>query len=75
MTKVTVIQTNSYETPIVEQAIIDLLAYLSGMSQFIQPGDRVLVKPEYAGSGEKGFCVTTRPQVATDCFFLNNFQK
>jgi len=35
MTKIAVIQTNSYETQIVGQAVIDLLAYLGGMSQFI----------------------------------------
>lgn len=45
MTKVSVIKANSSDPHIVGQAITELLAHLGGMSQFIQPGDRVLVKP------------------------------
>ena len=48
MTKVSVIKT-------------ELLAHLGGMSQFIQPGDRVLVKPNMLEAVEKGLCVTTHP--------------
>lgn len=43
MTKVAAAKANSYDQHIVGQAMTDLLAHLGGISQFIQPGDRVLV--------------------------------
>lgn len=61
MTKVAVAKANSYETQIVEQAMEELLAHLGGMSQYIQPGDRVLVKPNMLEGVDKGLSVTTHP--------------
>lgn len=63
MTKVAVVQANSYDTQIVEQAMTELLAHLGGMSQFIQPGDRVLVKPNMLEGVDKGLAVNTHPLV------------
>ncbi|SEP14098.1 DUF362 domain-containing protein [Propionispora vibrioides] len=63
MTKVAAVKADSYDPQIVGQAITDLLAHLGGMSQFIQPGDRVLVKPNMLEAVEKGLCVTTHPEV------------
>ncbi|WP_312561460.1 hypothetical protein [Anaerospora sp.] len=63
MTKVAAIKADSYDPQIVQQAISDVLAHLGGMSQFIQPGDRVLVKPNMLEAVEKGLCVTTDPLI------------
>ncbi|WP_312561451.1 DUF362 domain-containing protein [Anaerospora sp.] len=63
MTKVAAVKADSYDPQIVGQAISDLLAHLGGISQFIQPGERVLVKPNMLEAVEKGLCVTTDPEV------------
>ena len=63
MTKVAVVQANSYDPHIVEQAMTELLAHLGGMSKYIQPGDRVLVKPNMLEGVDKGKHVTTHPEV------------
>jgi len=63
MTKVAAIKADSYDPQIVEQAITELLAHLGGISQFIQPGDRVLVKPNMLEGVDKGKHVTTHPEV------------
>ena len=44
MTKVAAVKADSYDQQTVGQAITDLLAHLGGISQFIQPGDRILEK-------------------------------
>ncbi|SMD13247.1 hypothetical protein [Sporomusa malonica] len=61
MTKVAVVKSDSYDTQIVEQAITELLAHLGGMSKYIQPGARVLVKPNMLEGVDEGKCVTTHP--------------
>lgn len=63
MTKVAVVKANSYDTKVVDQAMQELLAHLGGMSQFIQPGDRVLVKPNMLEAADKVFGITTHPEV------------
>ncbi|TCL38082.1 uncharacterized protein DUF362 [Anaerospora hongkongensis] len=63
MTKVAAVKADSYDPHIVGQAISDLLTHLGGMSQFVNPGDRVLVKPNMLEAVEKGLCVTTHPEV------------
>lgn len=68
MTKVAAVKADSYDPQVVQQAITDLLAHLGGISQFIQPGDRVLVKPNMLEAVEKGLCVTTDPWVVTGYF-------
>ncbi|MEG6585434.1 hypothetical protein [Dendrosporobacter sp. 1207_IL3150] len=61
MTKVAVVQANSYDPQVVEQAMTELLAHLGGMSKYIQPGERVLVKPNMLEGVDKGLSVTTHP--------------
>lgn len=61
MSRVAVVQANSYDAQIVEQAMIELLAHLGGMSQYINPGERVLVKPNMLEGVDKGLSVTTHP--------------
>jgi len=63
MTKVAAVKADSYDPHIVQGAITEMLAHLGGISQFIQPGDRVLVKPNMLEAVEKGLCVTTHPEV------------
>lgn len=63
MTKIAAVQANSYDTQIVEQAMQELLDHLGGISQYIQTGDRVLVKPNMLEGVDKGLSVTTHPEV------------
>jgi len=63
MTKVAVVKADSYDTQIVEQAMNELLAELGGMSQFVQPGDRVLVKPNMLEGLLPEKAATTHPEV------------
>ncbi|WP_371372745.1 DUF362 domain-containing protein [Sporomusa aerivorans] len=63
MTKVAVVKTDSYDTHIVEQAMTELLDELGGISRFIQPGDRVLLKPNMLEGVDKDKAVTTHPEV------------
>ena len=63
MTKVAVVKADSYDQQTVEQAMQELLAHLGGMSRFIQPGDRVLVKPNMLEGVDKDKAVTTHPRV------------
>lgn len=57
MTKVAAVQANFYDQQVVEQAMVEIVAEFGGMSQFVQPGDRVLVKPNMLEAVEKGLCV------------------
>lgn len=43
MQKVPVVKADSYDQQVIDQAMQELL--LGGIAKFIQPGDRVLVKP------------------------------
>ena len=63
MTKVAVVQADSYDTHIVEQAIADLLAHLGGIEKYINPGEQVLVKPNMLEGVDKDKAVTTHPEV------------
>lgn len=63
MTKVAVVKAESYDQQVVEQAMSELLDHFGGMSQFVQPGDRVLVKPNMLEGVDKCHCVTTHPEV------------
>ncbi|MEG6585412.1 DUF362 domain-containing protein [Dendrosporobacter sp. 1207_IL3150] len=63
MRKVAVVKANSYDTQIVEQAMTELLTHLGGMSKYIKPGERVLVKPNMLEGVDKGLSVTTHPEV------------
>ncbi|SDE00568.1 hypothetical protein [Sporomusa acidovorans] len=61
MTKVAVVKADSYDPQVVEQAMAEIMTEFGGMSQFVQPGDRVLVKPNLLEGVDKGKCVTTHP--------------
>nr|WP_092067155.1 hypothetical protein [Dendrosporobacter quercicolus]NSL46436.1 hypothetical protein [Dendrosporobacter quercicolus DSM 1736]SDL50301.1 hypothetical protein SAMN04488502_10168 [Dendrosporobacter quercicolus] len=74
MTKVAVVKADSYDTQVVEQAMAEILAEFGGMAQFIQPGDRVLVKPNMLEGVDKGKHVTTHPWVVTELPLIRNLQ-
>ncbi|CUH96003.1 hypothetical protein P22_2091 [Propionispora sp. 2/2-37] len=63
MTKVAIVKADSYDQQVVEKAMQELLAEFGGMAQFVQPGDRVLVKPNMLEGVDKGKHVTTHPEV------------
>lgn len=52
-----------YDPGPVEAALADVLAPLGGMTAFVRPGDRVLVKPNLLASREPEKAVTTHPAV------------
>ncbi|WP_448570281.1 DUF362 domain-containing protein [Trichothermofontia sp.] len=63
MTAVSLLRADSYDLPALRAAIEALLAPLGGMGAFVQPGDRVLLKPNLlTGSRPTAECVT-RPEV------------
>jgi uncharacterized protein (DUF362 family) len=61
MQKVAVVKADSYDTQVVDQAMQELLTHLGGMSQFVQHGDRVLVKPNMLEAADKASGITTHP--------------
>lgn len=63
MIKVAVVKADSYDTQVVEQAMTELLDHLGGISQYIQSGERVLVKPNMLEGVDKSLSVTTHPEV------------
>lgn len=63
MQKVAVVQAESYDINVVAQAMAGVLAELGGMEKFIQPGDRVLIKPNILDAVAPDKAVTTHPEV------------
>lgn len=61
--KVSVVKCNNYEPKIVEQAIRDTVNLLGGITNFIKPGSRVLVKPNLLMSKGPECGITTHPEV------------
>jgi uncharacterized protein (DUF362 family)/Pyruvate/2-oxoacid:ferredoxin oxidoreductase delta subunit len=61
--KVSVIKCNSYEPAIVQQAVSNALELLGGITNFIQPNSRVLIKPNLLMSKSPDFGITTHPEV------------
>lgn len=63
MTKVAVVKADTYDEKVVELAMKELLDELGGISEFVKPGDRVLVKPNMLEGVDKDLSVTTHPEV------------
>ncbi|MBP2633102.1 MAG: hypothetical protein H6Q70_3730 [Firmicutes bacterium] len=59
MTKVAAVKADSYDTQVVDQAMQELLAHLGGIEKYINPGDRVLVKPNMLEAADKASGITT----------------
>lgn len=61
--KVSVVRCDSYEPKVVEQAIRKTVDLLGGITNFVEPGSRVLVKPNLLMSKSPEFGITTHPEV------------
>ncbi|MBU0548416.1 MAG: DUF362 domain-containing protein [Candidatus Omnitrophica bacterium] len=61
--QISVIKCNSYEPAVVEQAVRSTINLLGGITCFVKPGSRVLVKPNLLMSKGPEYAITTHPQV------------
>ncbi|WP_096620637.1 DUF362 domain-containing protein [Calothrix sp. NIES-3974] len=63
---VSLIRATSYESDRLGESLENLLQPLGGMSAFVQPGDRVLLKPNLLTGARPGKECTTRPEVVRE---------
>ena len=61
MEKVSITSVENYERPALRIALFTLLEPLGGMQAFINPGDRVLLKPNMLAAKAPDKAVTTHP--------------
>jgi uncharacterized protein (DUF362 family) len=63
MQKVAIVKVDSldYIYEDLEKGVQEALALLGGIDKFINPGERVLLKPNMVEGVEKGYSVTTHP--------------
>lgn len=61
--KISVVKCNNYEPAAVEQAVKNTVNLLGGITCFVKPGSRVLVKPNLLMSKGPEYAITTHPQV------------
>ena len=61
--QVSIVKCNSYDTQEVAAAVRKSLDLLGGMSVFIKPQSKVLVKPNLLLAKEPRYCITTHPEV------------
>jgi uncharacterized protein (DUF362 family) len=69
-TKVVLAKTATYYQPVVSQGMSEIFAELGGLNNFIQPGQRVLIKPNMLEGLPPERAVTTHPYVVTEVLFL-----
>lgn len=63
MEKVSLINANSYDISQLRKSLENLLEPLGGMAAFVQPGNRVLLKPNLLTGSRPGKECVTRPEV------------
>lgn len=63
MAKVAAIKAETYDKQVVELAMQTLLDELGGISEFIKPGDKVLIKPNMLEGLPPDKAVTTHPEI------------
>jgi uncharacterized protein (DUF362 family)/Pyruvate/2-oxoacid:ferredoxin oxidoreductase delta subunit len=68
--KISVVKCNSYETQVVEQAVRSAINLLGGITCFVKPGSRVLVKPNLLMSKGPEYAITTHPQVVSSVIHI-----
>ncbi len=61
--RVSIIRCDSYDAPRVQEAIGQAIELLGGISNFVRPGSRVLVKPNLLMAKEPQAGITTHPEV------------
>jgi len=62
--KVAIVDCQSYDPDLVSQKIKESLGLLGGLDQFIKPGMRVLLKPNFLSAKEPERAITTHPEIA-----------
>jgi uncharacterized protein (DUF362 family)/Pyruvate/2-oxoacid:ferredoxin oxidoreductase delta subunit len=73
--KVSLVQCSSYDPPQVEAALRNLLEPLGGMQAFVEPGQRVLLKPNLLMPIRPERAITTHPAVVEAVVHLVQEQK
>jgi len=68
--KISVIKCNNYEPAVVELAMRNAIDLLGGLTNFIKPGSRVLVKPNLLMSKPPEFGITTHPEILKSAIHL-----
>ena len=63
MPTVSLLSATTYEVEALHQYLVDLLAPMGGMTRFVQPGDRVLLKPNLLTRSRPTKGCTTRPEI------------
>jgi uncharacterized protein (DUF362 family)/NAD-dependent dihydropyrimidine dehydrogenase PreA subunit len=63
--QISVVKCNGYEPSVVEQAVRSTVNLLGGITSFVKPGSRVLVKPNLLLSKGPEHAITTHPQVVS----------
>ena len=61
--QVSIVKCDSYEPVLVEQAVRETINLLGGITRFVKPGSRVLVKPNLLMSKQPEYGITTHPEV------------
>src|SRR3989338_5932033 len=61
--QVSVIKCEGYEPVLVEEAVRKSIGLIGGISAFIKPNSKVLVKPNLLMAKEPQFAITTHPEV------------
>lgn len=59
--RVSIVHVDSYEYGRLRDGVLALLEPLGGIGAFVQPGERVLLKPNMLSAKEPGLAVTTHP--------------
>ena len=63
MHRVAIEQADNYRPEVIQASLDRLLAHLGGIRQFVNPGERVLIKPNMLAAKEPARAVTTHPEV------------
>jgi uncharacterized protein (DUF362 family)/Pyruvate/2-oxoacid:ferredoxin oxidoreductase delta subunit len=63
MTEVSLVRCETYEPGIIDRAVKQAIDHLGGISRFVKPGDRVLLKPNLLSARPPSRRITTDPAV------------
>ncbi|MFH1627906.1 MAG: DUF362 domain-containing protein [Pseudomonadota bacterium] len=63
MSEVSLVRCDTYETGVLEAAVRKAVDLMGGMSRFVKPGDRVLIKPNLLSAKAPEKRITTDPSV------------
>jgi uncharacterized protein (DUF362 family)/NAD-dependent dihydropyrimidine dehydrogenase PreA subunit len=70
MADVSLIRCDTYDRDVVEKAVRDAVGLLGGMSSFVRPGERVLVKPNLLHAAAPDRAITTHPSIVASVIKL-----